>query len=293
MDSSLPSREGWEGGLDYALWTMNYGLCTLNVGGRLMNLGEPRVMGILNLTPDSFYAESRAETAEQVEQRCLQILAEEADIIDVGACSTRPGAVPASEADEMARLEAGLRVVRRVAPEAVVSVDTFRSAVARRCVEEYGVQMVNDISGGAADPDMFETVARLGVPYVLTYCEPVREDLLTEALQFFGSSVRRLHALGVRDIVLDPGFGFGKTLEDNYRLMNRLQELAVLGLPMLVGVSRKSMIWRLLDCTPQDALGGTTALNMLALSKGASILRVHDVRAAVETVKIWNEVASF
>ena len=268
---------------------------TINVGGKLMDLSEPQVMGILNITPDSFYSESRKNTEEEIVGRVNAILAEGGSIIDVGAYSSRPGADNISAEEEKDRLRGALQILRRTAPEAVVSVDTFRADVARMCVEEYGVQIINDISGGQLDPQMFETVAALGVPYVLMHMkgnpqtmqqEPHYEDLLTEMLQYFGSKVQRLHELGVKDIILDPGFGFAKTMDHNYELMNRLQDLSVLELPLLVGVSRKSMIYKLLDGTPEGALNGTSVLNTLALLKGASILRVHDVKAAVEVVQI-------
>lgn len=275
--------------------------CTINVGGTLLDLSVPRVMGILNVTPDSFYAQSRKQTEADIEARVRQMLDEGADMLDVGAYSSRPGADNVSPDEEMARLAQGLAVLRRVAPDAVVSVDTFRSGVARRCVEDFGVQIVNDISGGALDPDMFATVAGLGVPYILMHMKgnpqtmqqaPHYDDLLTEMLRYFAERVHRLHEMGVKDIIIDPGFGFAKTLQHNYELMHRLGDLAVLGLPMLVGVSRKSMISRLLGITPQEALNGTTILNTLALERGASILRVHDVREAVETVKITNMMRS-
>ena len=268
---------------------------TINVGGKLMDLSEPQVMGILNITPDSFYSESRKNTEEEIAGRVNAILAEGGSIIDVGAYSSRPGADNISAEEEKDRLRGALQILRRTAPEAVVSVDTFRADVARMCVEEYGVQIINDISGGQLDPQMFETVAALGVPYVLMHMkgnpqtmqqEPHYEDLLTEMLQSFGSKVQRLHELGVKDIILDPGFGFAKTMDHNYELMNRLKDLSVLELPLLVGVSRKSMIYKLLDSTPEGALNGTSVLNTLALLKGASILRVHDVKAAVEVVQI-------
>ncbi len=268
---------------------------TINVGGKLMDLSEPQVMGILNITPDSFYSESRKNTEEEIAGRVNAILAEGGSIIDVGAYSSRPGADNISAEEEKDRLRGALQILRRTAPEAVVSVDTFRADVARMCVEEYGVQIINDISGGQLDPQMFETVAALGVPYVLMHMkgnpqtmqqEPHYEDLLTEMLQYFGSKVQRLYELGVKDIILDPGFGFAKTMDHNYELMNRLKDLSVLELPILVGVSRKSMIYKLLDGTPEGALNGTSVLNTLALLKGASILRVHDVKAAVEVVQI-------
>lgn len=268
---------------------------TINVGGKLMDLSEPQVMGILNITPDSFYSESQKNTEEEIAERVNAILAEGGSMIDVGAYSSRPGADNVSEEEEKRRLRGALQILRRIAPEALVSVDTFRADVARMCVEEYGVQIINDISGGELDPRMFKTVASLGVPYILMHMKgnpqtmqqaPRYDDLLTEMLQYFGSKVQRLHELGVKDIILDPGFGFAKTLEHNYELMNRLQDLRVLGLPMLVGVSRKSMIYRLLGGTPESALNGTSVLNTLALMKGASILRVHDVKEAVEVVQI-------
>ena len=268
---------------------------TINVGGKLMDLSEPQVMGILNITPDSFYSESQKNTEEEIAERVNAILAEGGSMIDVGAYSSRPGADDISEEEEMRRLRGALQILRRIAPEALVSVDTFRADVARMCVGEFGVQIINDISGGESDHRMFETVASLGVPYILMHMkgnpqtmqnEPRYDDLLTEMLQYFGSKVQRLHELGVKDIILDPGFGFAKTLEHNYELMNRLQDLRVLGLPMLVGVSRKSMIYRLLGGTPESALNGTSVLNTLALMKGASILRVHDVKEAVEVVQI-------
>lgn len=268
---------------------------TINVGGKLMDLSEPQVMGILNITPDSFYSASRKNSEAEIRGRVESILAEGGSIIDIGAYSSRPGADNISASEEMARLRGALQILRSVAPDAVVSVDTFRSDVAKMCVEEYGVQIINDISGGELDPQMFQTIAALGVPYILMHMkgnpqtmqvEPHYNDLLTEMLQYFGSKVQQLHELGVKDIIIDPGFGFAKTLDHNYQLMNRMQDLQVLGLPMLVGVSRKSMIYKLLGGTPEGALNGTSVLNTLALLKGASILRVHDVKEAVEVVQI-------
>ena len=268
---------------------------TINVGGKLMDLSEPQVMGILNITPDSFYSASRKNSEAEIRGRVEGILAEGGSIIDIGAYSSRPGADNISASEEMARLRGALQILRSVAPDAVVSVDTFRSDVAKMCVEEYGVQIINDISGGELDPRMFQTIAALGVPYILMHMkgnpqtmqvEPHYNDLLTEMLQYFGSKVQQLHELGVKDIIIDPGFGFAKTLDHNYQLMNRMQDLQVLGLPMLVGVSRKSMIYKLLGGTPEGALNGTSVLNTLALLKGAIILRVHDVKEAVEVVQI-------
>ena len=268
---------------------------TINVGGNLLDLSEPQVMGILNLTPDSFYSDSRKQTDKEIAIRTRQILDEGGSIIDIGAYSSRPGADDVSPELEMERLRHGLGIIKSEAPDAILSVDTFRAQVARMCVEEFGVHIVNDISGGELDADMFGTVAQLGVPYILMHMkgnpqtmqdEPHYDDLMTEMLRYFGSKVQQLHELGVKDVILDPGFGFAKTLQHNYELMNRLQDLRVLGLPMLVGVSRKSMIYRLLGATPHEALNGTTVLHTMSLLKGASILRVHDVREAAETVRI-------
>lgn len=268
---------------------------TINVGGKLMDLSEPQVMGILNVTPDSFYSASRKNSEQEIADRVTAILTEGGSMIDIGAYSSRPGADNVSTEEEMNRLRGGLQILRNIAPDAVVSVDTFRADVAKMCVEEYGVQIINDISGGELDNRMFDTVAALGVPYILMHMkgnpqtmqlEPHYDDLLTEMLRYFGTKVQQLHELGVKDVILDPGFGFAKTLEHNYELMNRLQDLQVLELPMLVGISRKSMVYRLLGNTPEEALNGTSVLNTLALLKGASILRVHDVKEATEVVKI-------
>lgn len=256
---------------------------TLNIKGRLMDLSEPVVMGILNATPDSFFAGSRRQTEHEIAERANEIVAQGGKMIDVGAYSTRPGATEVPEQEEMARMRAALAVVRREQPEAAVSIDTFRPDVARMAVEEFGADIVNDVSEGEA-PQMFRMVARLGVPYILMSVQPT----LRETLLAFARKVQMLRDLGQKDIILDPGFGFGKTLEQNYEIMNQLECLQVMDLPVLVGISRKSMIYRLLDMSPAEALNGTTALNTVALMKGASILRVHDVREAVECVKIVN-----
>lgn len=271
----------------------------INVGGFLMDLSTPQVMGILNVTPDSFYAGSRMQTEAEVVRRVHEILDQGGSIIDIGAYSSRPGANDVSPCEEMERLRWGLAILRREAPEAVVSVDTFRADVARMCVEEFGVQIVNDIAGGAMDDQMFATVAELGVPYIVMHMQGTPQDMqqhtcyenfLREVFLYFAERVQRLRDLGVKDIILDPGFGFGKTLEHNYELMAHLDDFRLFELPVLVGVSRKSMIYRLLDATPQDALNGTTVLHTVALQKGANILRVHDVRQAVEAVKIVQQL---
>ena len=267
----------------------------MNVNGRLLDLSTPQVMGILNVTPDSFYAGSRMQTETQIATRVEQMLEEGADMIDIGAYSSRSGAADISVQEEMDRLRAGLRIVRRMHPDAIVSVDTFRAAVACMCVEEYGVAIVNDISGGEMDKDMFPTVARLGVPYVLMHMQgtpqnmqqqPHYDSLLGDIFRYFARKVQQLRDLGAKDIVLDPGFGFGKTLEHNYELLAHLEDFRIFGLPLLVGVSRKSMVYNLLGTTPAEALNGTTAVNTVCLMKGADILRVHDVRQAVEAIKI-------
>jgi len=253
---------------------------TLNIRGRLVSLREPQVMGIVNVTPDSFFAGSRSQTDESVAGRVRQIIAEGGSMIDVGGYSTRPGADEVSEQEEMRRLRQALAVIRREQPEAIVSVDTFRPDVARMAVEEYGADIVNDVSEGS--PEMFRMVARLRVPYILMSVQPS----LKLTLLAFAEKVQQLRDMGQKDIVLDPGFCFGKTLDDNYAIMAQMEKLLVLELPLLVGISRKSMIWKLLGITPDEALCGTTALHMTALAKGASILRVHDVKEAVQCVML-------
>ena len=266
---------------------------SINAGGELLSLEEPVVMGILNATPDSFY--KHEEGAEALAHHALQMLEEGASILDVGACSTRPGFTPPDEEEEMRRLKEALSALRKVAPKAILSVDTFRASVAKMCVEGFGVQMVNDISGGELDKEMFKTVAELGVPYILTHNANLDETedapFMAAFLREMGSKVETLHELGVCDIILDPGFGFGKTLEQNYILMRNLEVLHELNLPLLVGVSHKSMIYKLLNVTPDEALNGTTALQTVALEKGAHILRAHEVREAVECVKIINKLS--
>lgn len=258
---------------------------TLNIRGRLFDLSEPCVMGILNVTPDSFFAGSRRQTEEEIAGRANEIVAQGGRIIDVGAYSTRPGASEVTEQEEMDRLRRALTVVRREQPDAVVSVDTFRPDVARMAVEELGADIVNDVSEG--DEAMFRMVSRLRVPYILMSVQP---DLRL-TLMAFAEKVERLRSLGQKDIILDPGFGFGKTLDENYRLMAGMDRLQILHLPLLVGISRKSMIYKLLGTTPQEALNGTTVLNTLALMKGASILRVHEVREAAECIAIYKKTS--
>ena len=267
----------------------------INVNGSLLDLSQPRVMGILNVTPDSFYAGSRTQTEAEIVRRVKQIVSEGAAIIDIGAYSSRPNADNVSAREEMERLRMGLKILFEIQPDAVVSVDTFRADVARMCVEEYGVAIINDIAAGEMDTDMFHTVAALNVPYIMMHMQgtpqsmqqhPHYDNLLEEVLLYFARKVQQLRDLGVKDIILDPGFGFGKTIEHNYELLSHLEDFRIFELPLLVGVSRKSMIYRLLDITPQEALNGTTVLDTICLLKGADILRVHDVKEAVETVRI-------
>lgn len=268
---------------------------SIQVNGRLMDLSVPRVMGILNVTPDSFYAGSRKQTERDIAERVEQLMEEGADIIDIGAYSSRPNAKDVAAEEEMERLEKGLRIIRQLAPDTVVSVDTFRASVAQRCVGEYGVAMINDISAGELDSCMFETVACLGVPYIMMHMQgtpqnmqvaPHYDNLIQDIMTYFARKIQALRELGQKDIIVDPGFGFGKTLEHNYELMNRLERLKILELPVLVGVSRKSMVYKLLDITPDESLNGTSVLHTIALLKGSSILRVHDVRACREVVRI-------
>lgn len=265
---------------------------SINVGGRLLSLESPLVMGILNCTPDSFFSGSRKQTEREIAERAQQIVAEGGRMIDVGAFSTRPGADEVPIEEELRRLQTALQIVRREVTDAIVSVDTYRPLVARRCVEEWGADIVNDVSEGGRtgivgvaiheEESMFATVAQLGVPYILMSVQPTIETML----KTWADDVLQLRSLGQKDIILDPGFGFGKTLDENYAVMGELEKLAVMELPLLVGVSRKSMIWKLLDGNPDTALNGTTALNAIALLKGAKILRVHDVKEAVEVVEI-------
>lgn len=255
---------------------------TINVRGQLIDLGEPLVMGIMNVTPDSFYANSRVQTAEAIRLRAHQIVAEGAKIIDIGACSTRPGGVVVSAEEEMRRLAFALPIVKEAEPDAILSIDTFHADIARRTIEEFGADIINDVEEGK-DPEMFRTVAELGAPYILMSTAANLHDMLID----FSREVQELRDLGQKDIILDPGFGFGKDpVAGNYELLSVMERLQVVELPILVGISRKRMIHQLLGITAAESLNGTTILNTIALLKGANILRVHDVREAVEAVKI-------
>ncbi len=270
---------------------------TINVRGRLVSLGEPQVMGILNVTPDSFFVTSRCRSEEEIRQRVCMMRREGATMVDIGAYSSRPGAEEVSVEEELRRLLPAVGIVREEWPDAIISVDTFRAGVARQAVEA-GADIINDISGGEMDKDMFRTVAELHVPYILMHMQgtpqdmqkaPHYDNLMCEVFRSLGERVEELHEMGVADVIVDPGFGFGKTMAQNYEMMARLGEFRLLGCPILVGISRKSMVYRLLDTTPEESLNGTTALNTIALMNGASILRVHDVREAVEAIKIYRQ----
>ena len=274
---------------------------TLNLRGKLVDLQRPWVMGILNVTPDSFYADSRTPMAEpkRIAERVEKMLREGVDIIDVGAYSSRPGADDISPLEEMKRLEVALAVVRNVAPEVYVSVDTFRADVARQCVEHFGVDVINDISGGVLVKSMPKVVAKLGVPYIVMHMQgnpetmqqsPAYDDVVAEVLEFLARQQQRFFEAGGKDVIIDPGFGFGKTLLHNYRLMDRLEDFHELQAPILVGVSRKSMIYKLLETNAEESLNGSTVLHTLALMKGAHLLRVHDVKAAVEARSLLEAV---
>lgn len=273
----------------------------INVGGNLMDFRSPKVMGIVNVTPDSFYGGSRVGTAEAVRRRVAEMRRDGADIIDIGGFSSRPGASDVSPEEEYNRLAGGLEAVRIEWPEAIVSVDTFRAEVARRCVEEWDVAIVNDIGGGTLDPDMWDTVAELGVTYVLMHMRGTPAtmtgltdygDVTAEVLSDLAFKLAKLREAGVADVIIDPGFGFAKTVEQNYRLLADLREFRVLGAPLLAGLSRKTMIWKTLGVTADEARDGTIALDTVALMNGADILRVHDVRPAVETIKLLEQLPS-
>jgi len=264
---------------------------TLNIKGRLTSLNKPLVMGILNVTPDSFYAASRKTDTLSVVKRIEAILSEGGEIVDVGGYSTRPDAAEVSAEEEWKRLEPALKILMKDFPQVTVSVDTFRADIACRAVEEYGVAIINDISGGAWDDGMFPAVARLQAPYILTHGGGCNDGIFEEVLMYFAGKLRELRLMGVNDVIIDPGFGFGKTHEQNYELMRRLHEIKTLtDCPLLVGISRKRMIYNELGCTADESLNGTTALNTFALLNGADILRVHDVKAAVDAVMITEKL---
>lgn len=278
---------------------------TMNIGGRLMDFSRQRVMGILNITPDSFYAASRTFDADGIRRRVRQIRDEGADIIDVGAYSSRPGADDVAPEEETRRLGMALGIVREEWPDAVVSVDTFRASVARYCVGQWGARIINDISGGDMDPEMWPAVAEMRCAYVLMHMRGTPEtmqsltdygpddDVTADVVRTLGHKIARLRQLGVADTIVDPGFGFAKTVGQNYRLLGQLRELRALGCPVLAALSRKSMIYKTLGCTPQESGDGTIALDTVALMNGADLIRVHDVRPAVETIALLGKIEKF
>lgn len=272
---------------------------SLNLGGTIMNLSTPRVMGIINATPDSFYDGSRVPEPGQAVEKAREMIEQGADILDVGAVSSRPGSEEISEKEELERLSPVLEALRNVFPEFPVSIDTWRSGVARTIRERFGIHMINDISAGNLDPDMFATMAQLGIPYVMMHMQgtpptmqddPAYENVVDDLLQFFAERIYKLRKLGLNDIIIDPGFGFGKTMEQNYKLLSEFDSFQMLELPLMAGLSRKSMIYKVLESEPGQALNGTTAAHMAVLLKGANLLRVHDVAAAKETVKIFQQI---
>jgi dihydropteroate synthase len=274
---------------------------SINLNGRLLDLAKPVVMGILNVTPDSFFDGGKYKTEKKVLKRAEEILEQGGDTIDIGAVSTKPGAEGISTKDEIERLLPAVRAVKKEFPNAFVSIDTYRSWVALKVIEECGACMVNDVSGGNFDANMFDTIGKLGVPYVLMHMlgtplkmqnNPEYEDIIRDISMFFTEQVKKLTKAGVKDVIIDPGFGFGKTLEHNYELLNRLDSFKVFQLPLMVGVSRKSMIYKALNATPDEALNGTSVVNTLALMGGADVLRVHDVKEAVEAIRILDMVRS-
>ncbi len=273
----------------------------ININGELLDLSTPLVMGILNVTPDSFYSGSRKQTETDIVNRCRQILDEGGRIIDIGGQSTTPTSTLLTAKEELERLEPALAIIRREFPDVILSVDTFYSEVAKVTVEKYGVNIINDISGGQIDENMFETVARLNVPYILMHMRGTPQTMqqfthydnfIQDILYYFSEKMAKLNLLGVNDIIIDPGFGFSKTIDQNYQLMAYLKYFNTFDVPILAGISRKSMIYKFLGCTAQESLNGTSVLNTVALLSGAHILRVHDVKEAAECVKITTKISN-
>ena len=271
----------------------------INIGGKLLDLSVPKVMGIINVTPDSFYKGSRVLDEKEIVKSAMKMMDEGADIIDVGGYSSRPGAADVPQEEERSRVMNAVRIIRREIPETVLSVDTYRSEIASEAVEKFGVNMINDISGGEADAGMFDSVRKLNVPYIMMHMKgtpanmqdnPVYDDVVADILKWFSHRILKLQSAGVKDIIIDPGFGFGKTVKHNFEMLRRLGDFSVTGLPLMVGLSRKSMIWKTLSVTPDEALNGTSVLNTVALINGADILRVHDVKEAVQAVRLIMQI---
>ncbi len=274
---------------------------TLTCKGKLIDLKTPIVMGIINVTSDSFYGKSQFMMKRRILKRAKQILTQGGKIIDVGACSTRPGSMPISENEELKRLEKALSVIRKHFPNEIISIDTFRASVAKRMVEDFDANIINDISAGNMDKNMFETIADLNVPYIAMHMQgtpenmqnnPQYKDVIKDLFTFFSNKIEQLTRMGVKDVLIDPGFGFGKTLNHNYAILNNLDSFSIFNLPVVAGLSRKSMIYKPLNTDPKNALNGTTVLNTIALTKGAKVLRVHDVDEAIEAIKLTEIVLS-
>jgi dihydropteroate synthase len=271
----------------------------INTGGKLLDLETPRVMGILNITPDSFYKGSRYNSDQEILKAAVRMLEDGADILDVGGYSSRPGAKDITVDEESKRVLKAIKLIARELPEAIISVDTFRADIANEAITECGAHIINDICGGDSDSNMFDVVEKLNVPYIMMHMQgnprtmqlnPDYDDVVADILKWFGERIYRLHSAGVKDIIIDPGFGFGKTAGNNFELLRRLGDFSVAGLPLMIGVSRKSMIWKTLGLTADDALNGTTVLNTVALFNGADILRVHDVKEAVQAVHLIERI---
>jgi dihydropteroate synthase len=271
----------------------------INVGGKLLDLRVPRVMGILNITPDSFYKGSRYNTDEEIIIAATRMIKDGADILDIGGYSSRPGATDIQGDEESRRVLKAIKIVRREFPDAVISVDTFRAEIASEAVLGCGAQIINDISGGDGDGEMFGTIEKLNVPYILMHMQgnprtmqlkPVYDDIVADILKWLGERIFKLKSLGVKDIIIDPGFGFGKTMEQNFEILRRLADFSIAGLPLLAGMSRKSMIWKTLGLSSDEALNGTAVLNTIALVNGADILRVHDVKEAVQAIRLFEKM---
>lgn len=271
----------------------------INVRGNLVDLTVPKVMGIINVTPDSFYKSSRLTTEKEIVDAASRMIDDGADFIDIGGYSSRPGAADVTPGEERTRVINAIKLISRELPEAIISVDSFRSEIILEAVLECGAGMINDISAGEADKKMFQVVEKLRVPYIMMHMQgvpgtmqknPVYDDVVADILRWFGERIFRLQSMGVNDIIIDPGFGFGKTVAHNFELLRHLGDFSIAGLPVLVGVSRKSMIWKTLEITPEEALNGTSVLNTIALMNGADILRVHDVKEAVQAVRLVDKL---
>lgn len=271
----------------------------INVRGRLLDLSVPKVMGVINVTPDSFYKGSRVSGDKEIVGTAVKMIEEGADILDIGGYSSRPHAEEISAGIERKRVLNALKLISKELPDAILSIDTFRSQIAEEAVNEYGAQIINDISGGEADNNMFGVVRKLNIPYIMMHMQgsprtmqdnPVYDDVVADILKWFGKRIVRLQSEGVKDIIIDPGIGFGKSLAHNFEILKRLEEFSIAGLPLLIGISRKSLIWKTLGITPDEALNGTTVLNTIALMGRADIIRVHDVKEAVQSIRLFEQM---